>query len=80
MKCFNWSIYSCNEYTLKLTCSNNYTCAYQQVTHPWRVSFNAYADGTIIIYSSNFLRNTLNKIYMAVFDKKYGLYKREKRS
>ena len=31
----------------------------------------AYADGTNI--SGNFLRNTLNnKIYMAVFDKKYG--------
>ena len=72
MKCFNWSIYSCNEYTLKLTCSNNYTCAYQQVTHPWRVSFNAYIRGWYYNYSSNFLRNTLNKIYMAVFEKKYG--------
>ena len=47
-----------------------------KVDHPWRVSFNTYADGT----SSNFLRNTLNKIYMAVFDKNTGLYKREKRS
>ena len=27
---------------------------------------------TRMVFSSNFLRNTLNKIYMAVFEKKYG--------